>query len=70
MYEIQCYPTDKAAEILEVSVERVEQFCREGRLGQKVGNRWLIHPEDLKRFAKIPRPTGRRPKNTTPVERP
>lgn len=49
----------QAAEVLGVSSERVGQFCREGRLGQKVGDRWVIPRDELLQFARIPRRRGR-----------
>ena len=49
----------QAAEYLGLSKARVRQFCGEGRLGQKVGSRWVIEKGDLERFAKIPRKVGR-----------
>jgi len=55
--------TRKAAQRLRVSVSRVKQFAQEGRIGRKHGSRdWLFTPEELARFAKTPRPRGRRPK--------
>ena len=49
----------EAADFLGITTERVRQFCREGRLGQQVGDRWVIPEDELKQFAKIPRPNGR-----------
>jgi excisionase family DNA binding protein len=49
----------QAAELLGLSAERVGQFCREGRIGQKVGERWVIPRDELEQFRKIPRQTGR-----------
>ena len=54
-----------AAGELGVSPERVGQFCREGRLGQKVGERWVIPRDELEQFRRIPRRRGR-PKNGNP----
>jgi hypothetical protein len=56
--------TRQAANILGVSVRRVQQLCRSGRLGEKVGDRWLIGG-DLEDFARIERPPGR-PKKALP----
>jgi hypothetical protein len=50
---------DEAAEEIGLSPERIRQFCRGGRLGQRVGGRWVILQEELNRFRKIPRPSGR-----------
>jgi len=50
---------EEAARELKVTADRVRQFCREGRLGQRVGERWVIPADELKQFQKIPRDTGR-----------
>ncbi|HUT88840.1 MAG TPA: helix-turn-helix domain-containing protein [Thermoguttaceae bacterium] len=52
----------KAAVMLGVSRQRVQQFCEEGRLGQKVGSQWVIPSDELEQFSKIPRPNGKPPK--------
>jgi len=52
----------EVAEALGVSSERVGQFCREGRLGQKVGGQWVIPKDELEQFRTIPRKRGR-PRN-------
>ena len=49
-----------AAAYLEVSERRVRQFCKDNRLGERVGKRWLIPKSDLVAFKKIPRETGKR----------
>ena len=44
----------EAASILKVHWETVKRLCREGRLpAQKVHNKWLIHKDDLRKFAKV-----------------
>ncbi len=48
----------QAAIVLGVSETRVAKFCREGRIGQRVGGRWIIDHEELAEFAAIERPTG------------
>ena len=55
---------EQAAEFLKVSAERVRQFCREERLGQKLGRDWVISRDELVRFDNIPRQTGRPPQET------
>lgn len=50
---------EQAAKELGVSADRVRQFCKEGRIGQKVGGRWVIPADEVKMFQKIPRGTGR-----------
>ena len=49
----------EAAERLGVSVVRVQQLCKAKRLGQLVGKVYVIPEEELKKFAKKPRPAGR-----------
>lgn len=51
--------TADAAQALGVSEVRVRKLCRDGRLGTLFGDRWLITPEELKAFKKLPRPPGR-----------
>ena len=48
----------QAAEYLKVSPQRIRQFCGAGRLGQKVGNQWIITESELEEFAQKPRPPG------------
>jgi excisionase family DNA binding protein len=53
----------EAAERLGRHESRVRALCREGRIpAQKFGHIWMIERTDLEKFAKIPRPRGRRPK--------
>jgi len=52
---------EQAAKYLGLSSVRVRQFCLEGRLGQKVGNQYIISRDELEQFAKIPRDPGRKP---------
>jgi excisionase family DNA binding protein len=49
---------EEAAEILGLTPQRVRVFCREGRLGQRVGRQWVITEEELERFQSIPRLPG------------
>jgi hypothetical protein len=56
------WSTSKAAQFLGLSEIRVRQFCKEGRLGTKVGNSYVITDEELREFAKNERPTGKPPK--------
>ena len=42
----------EAAGILEIHWETVKRLCREGQIpAQKVHNKWLIHKDDIHRFA-------------------
>ncbi len=43
---------------LGLSEHRVREYCREGRLGQKIGRQWLITRAQLEAFKKIPRKHG------------
>ena len=49
----------QAAEVLGVTPARVRQLAGEGRIGQKVGARWVFTRENLEAFAKLDRPAGR-----------
>ena len=48
----------EAAVVLGISEVRVRQLCRKGRLGNRVGKQWIITSDELKQFAKVPRPAG------------
>ncbi len=49
---------DEAAKELGLTPQRVRQFCREERLGQRVGQQWVITREELEEFKKKPRLPG------------
>jgi predicted site-specific integrase-resolvase len=51
--------TNEAAKKLGISIRRIQQFCRSGRLGQKVGRDFIIDESSLKKFQKIKRRVGR-----------
>lgn len=56
--------TKEAAARLGLSIPRVKQLIRAGRLkATKVGRDWVIDSADLERFAAQPRKAGGRPKN-------
>lgn len=40
------------------SEKRVREYCREGRLGQKIGRQWVITRAELEEFKQIPRTHG------------
>ena len=52
---------DQAAKKLKVTPRRVRDFCREGRIGTRFGGCWMIDPDELKQFMKLPRKAGRPP---------
>ncbi len=52
---------EEAGRIIGVSSVRIRQFCRQGRIGQKVGERWVISLAELQKFDRIPRTLGRPP---------
>jgi excisionase family DNA binding protein len=55
--------TKDAAKLLNVSQVRVRQFCQEGRIGQRVGNRYLILRDEIVDFLRKDRPKGRPAEN-------
>ena len=55
-----------AAVRLGITEERMRQFCAEGRIGAKLGGRWVITTDELRQFKKIPRRTGRPPEKDKP----
>lgn len=50
--------TAQVAGLLGLSVVRVQQFCRQGRIGTMVGGRYLITRREVACFARIARPAG------------
>lgn len=40
----------QVAERLGISEKRVREYCRQGRLGEKVGRQWIITEDDFERF--------------------
>lgn len=57
--EVEILTTEQAAEIIGVSEIRVRQFCQEGRLGKKFGDRWVITAKEAREFSGKQRPSGR-----------
>jgi excisionase family DNA binding protein len=55
--------TKDAAKLLKVSQVRVRQFCQEKRIGQKVGDRYLILRDEIEQFLRKDRPSGRPSEN-------
>ena len=61
----------QAAERLGLGPSLLRRYCREGRLGVKVGGRWLITEDELVKFESEPRPVGYplgRPRSVTDDE--
>ena len=56
----------QAAKRLNLSERRVQKLCQDKRLGQLVGDIYVISEDDVKRFAKLPRKAGR-PKSSNPA---
>ena len=50
------FDTKTAAERLKVSERRVRVFCEEGRLGMRLGGRWVMTGAELRTFR--PQPSG------------
>lgn len=64
----QICTADEAAALLNLTPERVMQFCRAGRLeARKLGRDWAITLASVREFAEIPRPNGPipQPENTS-----
>jgi excisionase family DNA binding protein len=53
---LELYDCPGAAAYLELSASRIRQLCLSGELkAEKVGNRWIITLDELKRFKAAPR---------------
>jgi len=48
----------QSAEILGLSLSRVHKLAAAGRLGFKVGGRYIITRSELAKFKELPRPVG------------
>jgi len=46
------YSTPQAAEQIGLSEQRLRTLCGKGRVGRKVGNRWIIEHEELMALAR------------------
>lgn len=58
MSTIEFLSVTEAAKMLKLSDSRVRRLCREKRLGQQVGNGYVISKDELRQFQKIERPAG------------
>lgn len=56
------YTTAEAAIILNISESLVRRYCREGRLGERIGRNFSITQKHLTDFQSAPRPRGPRAK--------
>ncbi len=48
----------QAATVLGITPSLLTRYCRAGRIGEKVGCRWLISSEELDAFRKVDRHPG------------
>ena len=53
------FSTAEAAEQLGITESLVRRYCREGRIGSRVGERWVISADEIRLFGKIKRTPGR-----------
>ena len=53
------YSTAEAAELLGITESLVRRYCREGRIGARVGERWVISADEVRLFRQIGRHPGR-----------
>jgi hypothetical protein len=51
-------PAQAAAE-LNLTPRIIRRYCKQGRLGQKIGGRYIITRADLERFRNEPRKVGK-----------
>lgn len=50
---------EQAAELLKLQPRMVRRYCQRGILGQKIGGRYLITPEQVEEFIETkPKPRG------------
>ena len=56
---LKLFNVTQAAKKLKLSVRRVQQFCEQNRLGQKVGESYIIPEDELETFRKTARIPGR-----------
>jgi excisionase family DNA binding protein len=56
--------TDKAAEILGIKRRQVQNLVKEGKLSPalRVGRDIILDEDEVRKFATVPRKSGRRPK--------
>lgn len=50
----ELFTTERAAEALGISVQRIKQLCGEGRMGVRVGRDWIITQDDIERNRERP----------------
>lgn len=54
------YTTAEAAAALQISESLVRRYCREGRLGERIGRNFSITEKSLRAFAAVERARGRK----------
>lgn len=54
------YTTAEAAAALQISESLVRRYCREGRLGERIGRNFAITEKQLQAFRSLERKRGRR----------
>lgn len=50
------YSASEVAEILDVTVRWIRRLCEDDRLGQLLGNRWVITEKEVETYRKSGRP--------------
>lgn len=55
------YTTAAAAAALGIDESLVRRYCRQGKLGERIGRNFSITEAQLKKFASTPRRVGRKP---------
>ena len=60
---MQLLTTEQAARRLGLSAGLIRRYCRQGRLGKRVGRNFAISESDLRKFAAVARLIGKPPKS-------
>ena len=59
--------TRAAAKRLGVSERRIRALCKRGRLGRRIGSRWIIVEAEVKAFKRLPPGRPRKPERDMQV---